>query len=111
SSPMMPAEESQHLDIDIFGQQPGLSIYTQISLCYALPSSSSHASIIKTLTNGLERLSTSFPWLAGQVVNSNSSEGNSGVYKIASFESTLPLIVKDLTRDASAPSMPTLRNA
>ncbi|KAG6913957.1 hypothetical protein DXG01_003293, partial [Tephrocybe rancida] len=103
---------SQHLlDIDIFGQQPGLSIYTQISLCYALPSSS-HASILKTLTNGLERLSKSFSWLPpGQVVNSNSSEGNSGVYKIEPFESNPPLIVKDLTRDASAPSTSALRNA
>ncbi|KAG6912683.1 hypothetical protein DXG01_012862, partial [Tephrocybe rancida] len=47
----------------------------------------------------------------GQVVNSNSSEGNSGVYKIEPFESTPPLIVKDLTRDTSTPSMSSLRNA
>ncbi|KAG6913564.1 hypothetical protein DXG01_005883 [Tephrocybe rancida] len=56
-------------------------------------------------------LSKSFPWLAGQVANSNSSEGNTGVYNIEPFESTPPLIVKDITRDASPPSMSTLRNA
>jgi len=43
---------------------------------------SSHSTIINTLINGLERLSASFPWLAGKVANEGSGEGNTGIFKI-----------------------------
>lgn len=69
--------------LDVLGQQPGLNIYTQICLCFPVADPSHHTTFIDTLRKGLERLSASFPWVAGQVVNEGSSKGNSGVFKIA----------------------------
>ena len=91
--------------LDVFGQQPGINIYTQLCLCFPLADGSSDSVIINTLTRGLERLTASFPWLAGQVVNEGSCRGNSGVFKIKSLAKLPHLVVKDLR---IGPSMPTL---
>lgn len=97
--------------LEIFGQQPGLKIYTQICCCFSVADASSHSAIINTLTNGLERLSANFPWLAGKVVNEGSGEGNSGIFMIKSLEKTPRLVVKDLRHDPSIPTMDVLRRA
>lgn len=97
--------------LELLGQLPALKIYTQISLCFPVSDASSHPSIISTLTNGLERLSESFPWIAGQLVNEGSGEGNTGIFKIKPLEKLPPLVVKDYTHDASIPSMNDLRRA
>lgn len=98
-------------DIEIFGQQPLLKIYTQICFCFPIADASSHPAIINTLRNGLERLSESFPWVAGKVVNEGSCEGNSGVFKIKTMGKAPRLVVKDLRQDPSIPSMDALRRA
>ncbi|KAF2100928.1 trichothecene 3-O-acetyltransferase [Rhizodiscina lignyota] len=85
-------------------------IYTQICLCFALTDTSSHSVIINTLTKGLERLSASFPWVAGQIVT-DAVDGGSTETKIKSFEKTPPLIVRDFSNDASIPTMDALRRA
>jgi len=72
---------------------------------------SSHPAIINTLTNGLERLSASFPWIAGQLVNEGSGPGDTGIFKIKPLGKFPPLVVKDYTHDASIPSMNDLRRA
>ena len=97
--------------LDVFGQLPFLNIYTQICFCFSLADASSHSAIINTLTSGLERLSASFPWLAGKVVNEGSGDGNSGVFKIKPFEKIPRLVVKDLRHDPSIPTMDALRRA
>ena len=97
--------------LDVFGQQPLLKIYTQVCFCFSVADVSSHSAIINTLTNGLERLSASFPWLAGKVVNEGSGEGNSGIFKIKSLEKIPRLVVKDLRHDPSIPTMDALRRA
>ena len=97
--------------VDILAQQPSLQIYTQICSCFSVVDASSHTAISGTLRNGLERLSTSFPWLAGQVVNEGSGEGNSGIFKIKPFEKMPHLVVKDLRQDPSIPTMDVLRRA
>ncbi|CAG8957422.1 hypothetical protein HYFRA_00011403 [Hymenoscyphus fraxineus] len=97
--------------LDILGQQPGLNIYTQICSCYTVPDASSYSAIVKILENGLSRLSNSFPWTAGQVVNEGASKGNTGIFKIAPLEKTPRLVVKDLRDDPSAPTMDGLREA
>lgn len=93
-------------DIDILGIGMPLKLYTQICLCFPLADASSHPTIINTLTNGLERLSASFPWLSGQVVN----EG-SGIFKIRPLERIPRLVVQDLRHDPSIPTMDALRRA
>ena len=98
-------------DLDILGQQPSLNLYTQLCFCFPLINPASHQAIISTLTDGLERLSLSFPWVAGQVVNEFSGEGHSGTYKIISFGKIPQLLVKDLRHDPSMPSMDILRQA
>jgi trichothecene 3-O-acetyltransferase len=103
---------SDRLDdyVDILGQQPRIQIYTQICLCYSLQDGgSSHRRIIDTLMNGLERLTTSFPWVAGQVVNEGTTESNTGVFKIKPLDRIPRLVLKDLTNDPSFPTMDVLR--
>jgi trichothecene 3-O-acetyltransferase len=95
--------------LDVLGQQPILKIYTQICFCFSVADASSHSAIINTLTNGLERLSDSFPWIAGKVVNEGLGEGNSGIFKIKPFEKIPRLVVKDLRHDHSIPTMDALR--
>jgi hypothetical protein len=98
--------------LDILGQQPAIhNLYTQICFCFSVADASSHSAIINTLTIGLKRLSASFPWLAGKVINEGSGEGNSGVFKIIPLENIVRLVVKDLRHDASAPTMDALRRA
>ncbi|KAF9263015.1 trichothecene 3-O-acetyltransferase [Marasmius fiardii PR-910] len=105
---------SANLDVslDILGQLPGLKTYTQICFCFPLPESSSHTTIIETLKNGLERLTTSFPWVAGQVAAELSDvEGPPETLKIRAFWQTPPLVVRNLRDDPSIPSMDVLRRA
>lgn len=100
-----------HYDLDILGQQPGLQLHTQICLCFAVAEGFPQQVIVTKLTDGLERLTASFPWLAGQVVNEGSGEGNSGTFSIKSLGNAPRLVVKDLTQDASYPTMDILREA
>lgn len=89
--------------LDVFGQQPVLyNLYTQICLCFPLPDPSSHSGIVERLSNGLERLSASFPWVAGQVVNEG---GPAGIYKIVPLQRTPELVIKDLRSGVSRPSL------
>ncbi|KAL2876270.1 hypothetical protein SGCOL_008443 [Colletotrichum sp. CLE4] len=91
--------------IEILGQQPALKIYTQIAVCFSVKDEQSYANITKTLSSGLERLTESFPWVAGQIINEGASEGNTGIFKIAPHEATPPLVIKDLRNDPSVSSM------
>lgn len=100
---------NEHLDI--LGQPCLFKLYTQICFCFPLTNVLSHSAIIKALTSGLERLSASFPWLAGKVVNEGSGKGNSGVFKIEPMNTTPCLVVKDLRHDPSIPSMDAFRRA
>ena len=97
--------------LDIFGQQPGLDLYTQICLCFPLTNPDSHSSMISTLTRGLERLYASFPWLAGEVIKEGSGEGNSGIFKIKTVERSPRIVVKDLRHDPLMPVMGNLRRS
>jgi trichothecene 3-O-acetyltransferase len=96
---------------DVLGQLITLNLYTPICLCFPLQDASSQSQIIDTLIKGLERLSVSFPWLAGQVISEGVAEGNTRLSKIIPLDKTSRLIVKDLTHDAAVPSMDALRKA
>jgi hypothetical protein len=92
-------------DLDITGHQPGLNLYTQLCLCYAISDPDSYAPIIDILMKGLERLSASFPWVAGQVVNAD------GIYKIKDLQTIPQLSVNDLRENLSIPTMDAFRKA
>ena len=96
-------------DLDGLAQLILFKLYTQICLCFPLASSPSEdSSITQTLTNGLERLVLSYPWLAGQVVR---DDRDIGTFKFKPFEKTPRLLVKDLRHDPTAPNMTDLRRA
>lgn len=97
--------------LDVQGQQPGLyKLYTQLCCVFPVAEASSQDAILSTLRSGMDRLRDSFPWLAGEVVNEDASDGNTGVYRIMPSDS-IPLVVKDLREDASAPTIDDLRKA
>ena len=109
----MQKPDANDLDVclDIFGQQPFLKIYTQICLCFSMADDASPSAIVDTLTNGLERLAASFPWVAGQVVNEGANERDSGVSSIKPLERIPRLSVKDLRQDPLMPTMDAFRQA
>ncbi|EXJ66750.1 uncharacterized protein A1O5_09945 [Cladophialophora psammophila CBS 110553] len=89
--------EDLALHLDIFGQQQGLyKLYTQLCLCFPMGGGSSQSDIIDTLTKGLERLTASFPWVAGQVLRESPGDGARNIYRIKPFEKTPRLVVKEL---------------
>ena len=95
--------------LDILGQVPFLyKLYTQICSVYPITDPASHDDIVNTLRTGLDRLGASFPWLTGQIIYEGASEGNTGIYKFAHLD-IIPLVVKDLRHDASAPTMSAMR--
>lgn len=98
--------------LDILGQlSPLPKIYTQICFCFSLTDAYSHSAIINNLTNGLDRLSASFPWLAGQVANEGSVKDTSGIFKFKALEKIPRRVVKDLSHDPSIPTIDALRRA
>ena len=107
-TPRMAKDLSEYQDV--IGQL-AQKIYTPICLCFPLRDASSQSQIIDTLIKGLERLSVSFPWLAGQVISEGITDGNTGRPKIIPLDKTSRLIVKGLTHDAAVPSMDALRKA
>ncbi|KAM0250213.1 hypothetical protein ACHAQJ_008706 [Trichoderma viride] len=76
-----------------------------------MPNDVAQSIIVSTLTSGLQRLTASFPWVAGQVVVEGSSAGSSGVFKIKELRDIPCLTVKDLRTNTSAPTMVELREA
>ncbi|KAI1040809.1 hypothetical protein LB505_014018 [Fusarium chuoi] len=95
------------IELDIIGQQPFMvKIYTQVSFCFPVTDPTTHPTITATFRSGLQRLSQSFLWVAGQV-----KDDGTGVFKIRPFEETPPLVVKDLRDDPAAPTMEGLRKA
>lgn len=97
------APDYQHLDQT--APQSFLGLYTQLCLCYSIPDPSCHVTIIQKLEAGLEKLSSAFPWVAGQV----SKEGNS--IRMTPLARTPRLVVKDFTSDPSFPTMSEYRAA
>ncbi|KAF2013882.1 acetyltransferase [Aaosphaeria arxii CBS 175.79] len=93
------------LGLDVLGEQPMLlKLYTQISNIYQLPDDISHDVIVKTLKDGLHRLSASFPWIAGQVVN-QTPESTTPTYRIVPLEPAPRLVVRDLSSKLSFEEM------
>jgi trichothecene 3-O-acetyltransferase len=60
--------------------------YTLLTLGFALENESQQAPVIKTLERAANQIIKAYPWLAGQVVNEGAGEGNSGLYKIVTYE-------------------------
>ncbi|OAL45112.1 trichothecene 3-O-acetyltransferase [Pyrenochaeta sp. DS3sAY3a] len=102
------------MDLDLLGSQPSLfRLYTQLALFFALPDPTLKPTIILTMSQGLERLAHTFPWVAGQVinVNGNSSSGEAPDYKIRPFKASPTLIIKEYSEDPTVPTLEELIDA
>lgn len=97
------APDYQHLDVT--APPTFLGLYTQLCLIYPVPDPSYHPTIIQKLQDGLERLSESFPWIAGQV----SKQDNS--IKMVPLARLPRLVVKDYTKDSTFPTIADYRAA
>ncbi|KAI9667191.1 MAG: hypothetical protein M1821_000004 [Bathelium mastoideum] len=108
---MDPSNVAKNLDnfhLDVLGQRPRINqLYTPITICFPVPDDAAHfqESLVRTLTEGMERLSINFPWLAGKVVNER------GTLKIRRLENIERLIVRDLRHDHPDTSWNALRQA
>ncbi|KAL1890121.1 hypothetical protein Sste5346_008413 [Sporothrix stenoceras] len=87
-------DEAAHMDIGVFGQQPGMQIYTQI--LYVFDKTADRGSVISTLETGLARLVATFPWLGGQIVLSP-KDNRRHFAPLAGGPP--PLVVKDVPED------------
>ncbi|KAL9080554.1 MAG: hypothetical protein Q9157_000696 [Trypethelium eluteriae] len=103
--------ENTDVCLDIFGQQPRLSIHTQICLCFPIPDDFTESRLFSILTHGLERLTASFPWVGGEVVGESLSNGVTGVFKIKTSKTIPKLVIKDLRNGPSAPTRESLKQA
>ncbi|PSK46538.1 Isotrichodermin C-15 hydroxylase [Elsinoe australis] len=93
--------------LDIFGNQPPLhKLYTQVTLCYGLRDTSRDSDIVQQLSQSLEHLTISFPWIAGQVI-----KVDNGVPKIRPLDRSPHFVVKDYRSSASIPSFDKLKEA
>lgn len=101
------ASDLTDFHLDIFAQRPRINkLYTQVTFCFRLPDSYSQSNIIEILTNGFNRLSESFPWIAGEIVNENDT------FKIKPSSSDKShFVLKDYTEDDLVPPWDILRNA
>jgi hypothetical protein len=75
--------------------------YTLITLGFPVENKSQQESVISTLEKAAGEIIQVYPWLAGQVINEGSGEGNTGIYKVVGYEphesSSRFIHVKDCT--------------
>lgn len=96
------------LTLDILGQADRINrLYTQLTLCFPIQDDSpgSRAELVDNLERGLARLSDSFPWTAGSVVQ------DEGGFKIITTGTALSLVVKELQDHDEVPSWDELKRA
>ncbi|OAL02675.1 acetyltransferase [Phaeosphaeriaceae sp. SRC1lsM3a] len=100
------------MELDLLGAQPALfRLYTQLAFVFRAPEQVQHDTIVSTLTAGLERLGQAFPYLAGQVVNTNQEPDGRPSYRIRPLEAAPRLIVRNFENDAAIPSLARLEEA
>ncbi|QKX54335.1 uncharacterized protein TRUGW13939_01421 [Talaromyces rugulosus] len=102
------SQKSDCFPLDILGQQPRINrLYTQITLCFALPGSGpvTEQKTINILRKGIRVLSSTFPWTAGRVIKENDC------FQIRPLESCPDIVVKDCKHDVSLPDWDTLQKA
>ena len=100
----------EDMDLDFLGAQPALyKLYTQLAFVYAMSDTASKPHIISVMTRGLQRLSESFPWVAGQVVHTSAE--NATKYKIRRLNPTPRLVERDYNHDPSIPTFQQMKEA
>ncbi|KAF2443787.1 hypothetical protein P171DRAFT_473961 [Karstenula rhodostoma CBS 690.94] len=68
-----------------FGQMIGVHTYNVKTLGFTTPDDAAQERAIASLTEAANKLVSHFPWLAGQVINSDASPTSSGTFKIVPY--------------------------
>lgn len=84
----------------LLGQLP-LNFYTQVLLGFPLESQNIEAAV-QNLTDGIQTLIKSFPFLAGQVILGGKDSTSSGVYRVVARDDGDILKIKDCTSACSS---------
>lgn len=86
-------------------------LVTNLALCFQSPNNKDVPLDIAKLQNAFDQVASSFPWLAGQVVNEGRdlANGNTGVLKIIPRREKPRIIVKDHRQTSAVPDLRTLR--
>lgn len=105
-------DPSTNLDIplDLFGQADSLSIITPFVYIFALPNPDI-AHLTSVIGAGLERLTDTFPWVAGRITNTGRTSESSGIFKITPHKAIPELTVRDWRDDTRVPTMDHLGKA
>lgn len=72
-------------DLGPFGQMIGVHTYNVKTLGFTTPDDAAQERAIASLTEAANKLVSHFPWLAGQVVNSDASSTSSGTFKVVPY--------------------------
>ncbi|CAO2654352.1 Nn.00g110850.m01.CDS01 [Neocucurbitaria sp. VM-36] len=100
------------MDLDLIGTQPALfRLYTQLAFIFAMPDSAFQHTITSKIIRGLERVSQSFTWVAGQVVDVNLDLSAPPSYRIRPFKSNPELTVRDYLNDGTIPTFQQMTDA
>lgn len=70
---------------DVFGQLPFFKCYTQLCIGFHIDNSQEEE-VIAEIKKAVTKLTDTFPWLAGHVINEGSGPGNSGLFRIVQYE-------------------------
>jgi len=65
---------------DVIGQLPILKTYNHGTLGFEVADGTHRGSIVEALQAAADKLTASFPWLGGAVINEGSGPGNSGLF-------------------------------
>src|SRR5438552_16569162 len=68
---------------DIFGQLSFLKSYSHLLLCFPHTEGIDRRSIVNTIEAATVKLTSTFPWIAGKVINEGKGAGNSGLFRVA----------------------------
>ncbi|KAJ4347836.1 uncharacterized protein N0V89_009206 [Didymosphaeria variabile] len=76
---------STSLELGPFGQMIGVHTYNIKTLGFTTQDDAAQERAIESLTAAANKLVTHFPWLTGQVINSEASSTSSGTFKIVAY--------------------------
>ena len=94
--------------LNVFEQRPRLvNLCINFAFIFPYPDDSNDEKILRVLRRGLERLSDTFPWVAGKITKDDTS---TGLWRIVPMNRSPQLILRNLRHDTSIPTMEQIRS-
>lgn len=100
------SDTTNKMYLSLLEQSPrSRTIYTQLCFCFMTAGQTSQEAVADTLSDGLKRLTASFPWLAGQVICVESENYEPYAIRVEYLAEIPQLTVRDYTADKTIPGM------